>query len=79
VTLLNPHTRPDDLAALLKLVEGNTPRWGTARRGAPGRAARPPSAGRAPAVPGERRAGKLTGAASTVLVPPRPRPRHASG
>ncbi|MGN9760308.1 pyridoxal phosphate-dependent decarboxylase family protein [Streptomyces sp. SD31] len=24
-TLLNPHTRPDDLAALLKLVEGNTP------------------------------------------------------
>ncbi|NUP24217.1 MAG: aminotransferase class V-fold PLP-dependent enzyme [Streptomyces sp.] len=25
-TLLNPHTRPDDLAALLKLVEGNTPR-----------------------------------------------------
>jgi L-2,4-diaminobutyrate decarboxylase len=24
VTLLNPHTRPDDLAALLKLVEGNT-------------------------------------------------------
>ncbi|MGY1501629.1 pyridoxal phosphate-dependent decarboxylase family protein [Streptomyces sp. QTS52] len=26
VTLLNPHTRPDDLAALLKLVEGNTPR-----------------------------------------------------
>ncbi|SNX57714.1 L-2,4-diaminobutyrate decarboxylase [Streptomyces sp. TLI_55] len=26
VTLLNPHTRPDDLAALLKLVEGTTPR-----------------------------------------------------
>lgn len=26
VTLLNPHTRPDDLAALLKLVEGNTSR-----------------------------------------------------
>ncbi len=26
VTLLNPHTRPGDLAALLKLVEGNTPR-----------------------------------------------------
>ncbi|MFG1666706.1 pyridoxal phosphate-dependent decarboxylase family protein [Streptomyces sp. Y7] len=26
VTLLNPRTRPDDLAALLKLVEGNTPR-----------------------------------------------------
>ncbi|MFJ7072564.1 pyridoxal phosphate-dependent decarboxylase family protein [Streptomyces sp. NPDC098781] len=25
VTLLNPRTRPDDLAALLKLVEGNTP------------------------------------------------------
>ncbi|MBD0842601.1 pyridoxal phosphate-dependent decarboxylase family protein [Streptomyces sp. TRM68416] len=25
-TLLNPHTRPDDLAALLKLVEGTTPR-----------------------------------------------------
>ncbi|MFE9766442.1 pyridoxal phosphate-dependent decarboxylase family protein [Streptomyces sp. NPDC005808] len=25
-TLLNPHTRPDDLAALLKLVEGHTPR-----------------------------------------------------
>ncbi|MEU2299018.1 aminotransferase class V-fold PLP-dependent enzyme [Streptomyces antibioticus] len=25
-TLLNPHTRPDDLAALLHLVEGNTPR-----------------------------------------------------
>jgi L-2,4-diaminobutyrate decarboxylase len=25
-TLLNPHTRPDDLAHLLKLVEGNTPR-----------------------------------------------------
>ncbi|MFF5493051.1 pyridoxal phosphate-dependent decarboxylase family protein [Streptomyces aquilus] len=25
-TLLNPHTRPDDLAALLKLVEGSTPR-----------------------------------------------------
>ncbi|MFF3941294.1 pyridoxal phosphate-dependent decarboxylase family protein [Streptomyces phaeofaciens] len=25
-TLLNPHTRPDDLAALLTLVEGNTPR-----------------------------------------------------
>ncbi|MGI5453973.1 pyridoxal phosphate-dependent decarboxylase family protein [Streptomyces sp. CA-249302] len=25
-TLLNPHTRLDDLAALLKLVEGNTPR-----------------------------------------------------
>ncbi|MFI6010499.1 pyridoxal phosphate-dependent decarboxylase family protein [Streptomyces sp. NPDC051243] len=25
-TLLNPHTHPDDLAALLKLVEGNTPR-----------------------------------------------------
>ncbi|GAA3892321.1 aminotransferase class V-fold PLP-dependent enzyme [Streptomyces lacrimifluminis] len=25
VTLLNPHTRPDDLAALLKLVEGNLP------------------------------------------------------
>ncbi|MET9831453.1 pyridoxal-dependent decarboxylase [Streptomyces sp. NPDC006385] len=25
-TLLNPRTRPDDLAALLKLVEGNTPR-----------------------------------------------------
>lgn len=25
-TLLNPDTRPDDLAALLKLVEGNTPR-----------------------------------------------------
>ncbi|MER5939705.1 aminotransferase class V-fold PLP-dependent enzyme [Streptomyces sp. NPDC001928] len=25
VTLLNPVTRPDDLAALLKLVEGNTP------------------------------------------------------
>ncbi|MFI1352121.1 pyridoxal phosphate-dependent decarboxylase family protein [Streptomyces sp. NPDC020898] len=25
VTLLNPHTRPGDLAALLKLVEGNTP------------------------------------------------------
>ncbi|KUO04051.1 pyridoxal phosphate-dependent decarboxylase family protein [Streptomyces caeruleatus] len=24
-TLLNPHTRPDDLAALLNLVEGNTP------------------------------------------------------
>ncbi|SDN88562.1 L-2,4-diaminobutyrate decarboxylase [Streptomyces sp. cf386] len=24
-THLNPHTRPDDLAALLKLVEGNTP------------------------------------------------------
>lgn len=24
-TLLNPHTRPHDLAALLKLVEGNTP------------------------------------------------------
>lgn len=24
-TLLNPHTRPDDLAALLTLVEGNTP------------------------------------------------------
>ncbi|WP_329223785.1 aminotransferase class V-fold PLP-dependent enzyme [Streptomyces sp. NBC_01485] len=24
-TLLNPHTRPDDLAALLELVEGNTP------------------------------------------------------
>ncbi|MPY55602.1 pyridoxal phosphate-dependent decarboxylase family protein, partial [Streptomyces acidicola] len=24
-TLLNPHTRPADLAALLKLVEGNTP------------------------------------------------------
>ncbi|KUM82009.1 pyridoxal phosphate-dependent decarboxylase family protein [Streptomyces curacoi] len=24
-TFLNPHTRPDDLAALLKLVEGNTP------------------------------------------------------
>ncbi|MFF8967985.1 pyridoxal phosphate-dependent decarboxylase family protein [Streptomyces sp. NPDC014995] len=24
-TLLNPHTHPDDLAALLKLVEGNTP------------------------------------------------------
>ncbi|MGW6734427.1 pyridoxal phosphate-dependent decarboxylase family protein [Streptomyces sp. NPDC055013] len=24
-TLLNPHTRPDDLAVLLKLVEGNTP------------------------------------------------------
>lgn len=26
VTLLNPHTRPDDLAALLNLVEGTTPR-----------------------------------------------------
>jgi L-2,4-diaminobutyrate decarboxylase len=26
VTLLNPHTRPDDLAHLLKLVEGSTPR-----------------------------------------------------
>ncbi|MEV8429510.1 pyridoxal phosphate-dependent decarboxylase family protein [Streptomyces chartreusis] len=26
VTLLNPRTRPDDLAALLTLVEGNTPR-----------------------------------------------------
>ncbi len=26
VTLLNPHTRPDDLAALLHLVEGTTPR-----------------------------------------------------
>ncbi|MGW4196973.1 pyridoxal phosphate-dependent decarboxylase family protein [Streptomyces sp. NPDC005004] len=26
VTLLNPHTRPDDLAHLLKLVEGHTPR-----------------------------------------------------
>ncbi|MDN3020938.1 aminotransferase class V-fold PLP-dependent enzyme [Streptomyces sp. S.PB5] len=25
-TILNPHTRPDDLAALLKLVEGTTPR-----------------------------------------------------
>jgi L-2,4-diaminobutyrate decarboxylase len=25
-TLLNPHTRPHDLATLLKLVEGNTPR-----------------------------------------------------
>ncbi|MBG0856116.1 aminotransferase class V-fold PLP-dependent enzyme [Streptomyces spinoverrucosus] len=25
-TLLNPHTRPDDLAALLTLVEGHTPR-----------------------------------------------------
>jgi L-2,4-diaminobutyrate decarboxylase len=25
-TLLNPHTRPDDLAHLLKLVEGSTPR-----------------------------------------------------
>ncbi|MFI2433878.1 pyridoxal phosphate-dependent decarboxylase family protein [Streptomyces sp. NPDC018693] len=25
-TLLNPHTRPDDLAALLELVEGHTPR-----------------------------------------------------
>ncbi|MET7454393.1 aminotransferase class V-fold PLP-dependent enzyme [Streptomyces sp. NPDC005574] len=25
-TLLNPHTRPDDLAALLNLVEGHTPR-----------------------------------------------------
>ncbi len=25
-TLLNPHSRPDDLAALLKLVEGHTPR-----------------------------------------------------
>ncbi|WP_217235606.1 aminotransferase class V-fold PLP-dependent enzyme [Streptomyces sp. AC555_RSS877] len=25
-TLLNPHTRPDDLAGLLKLVEGTTPR-----------------------------------------------------
>ncbi len=25
-TLLNPHTRPDDLARLLKLVEGTTPR-----------------------------------------------------
>ncbi|MER5902326.1 aminotransferase class I/II-fold pyridoxal phosphate-dependent enzyme [Streptomyces mirabilis] len=25
-TLLNPHTRPSDLAALLKLVEGHTPR-----------------------------------------------------
>ncbi|NNN38382.1 aspartate aminotransferase family protein, partial [Streptomyces sp. S3(2020)] len=25
-TLLNPHTRPDDLAALLKAVEGTTPR-----------------------------------------------------
>ncbi|MEU9409080.1 aminotransferase class V-fold PLP-dependent enzyme [Streptomyces sp. NPDC048281] len=25
-TLLNPHTRPDDLALLLKLVEGTTPR-----------------------------------------------------
>ncbi|GHD28165.1 pyridoxal phosphate-dependent decarboxylase family protein [Streptomyces galbus] len=25
-TLLNPHTRPDDLAALLDLVEGSTPR-----------------------------------------------------
>ncbi|MEV5319795.1 aminotransferase class V-fold PLP-dependent enzyme [Streptomyces sp. NPDC052687] len=25
-TLLNPHTRPDDLAALLQLVEGHTPR-----------------------------------------------------
>lgn len=25
-TLLNPHTRPDDLAALLNLVEGTTPR-----------------------------------------------------
>ncbi|MFE0730458.1 pyridoxal phosphate-dependent decarboxylase family protein [Streptomyces antibioticus] len=25
-TLLNPHTRPDDLAALLHMVEGNTPR-----------------------------------------------------
>ncbi|WP_367323901.1 aspartate aminotransferase family protein [Streptomyces sp. HUAS ZL42] len=24
-TILNPHTRPEDLAALLKLVEGNTP------------------------------------------------------
>ncbi|MDX3575302.1 pyridoxal phosphate-dependent decarboxylase family protein, partial [Streptomyces sp. ID05-47C] len=24
-TLLNPHTRPDDLAALLRLVEGHTP------------------------------------------------------
>jgi len=26
VTLLNPRTRPDDLAALLTMVEGNTPR-----------------------------------------------------
>ncbi|KOV66038.1 amino acid decarboxylase, partial [Streptomyces sp. NRRL WC-3618] len=25
-TLLNPHTTPDDLASLLNLVEGNTPR-----------------------------------------------------